>query len=101
MCCRASDKCQREKRKTVNGDDLLWAMKSLGFEDSVVVLGTYLQKIREVLHFACAHHAHSIPESYAFCHFTSIQRALSATLLFSGGGSGEACQDRGKRCRGG
>ncbi|TQD92227.1 hypothetical protein C1H46_022197 [Malus baccata] len=22
----ASDKCQREKRKTVNGDDLLWAM---------------------------------------------------------------------------
>lgn len=43
----ASDKCQREKRKTVNGDDILWAMKSLGFEDAVVVLTTYLQKIRE------------------------------------------------------
>eukprot|EP00892_Ulva_mutabilis_P007160 jgi/Ulvmu1/4816/UM020_0101.1 len=43
----ASDKCQREKRKTVNGDDILWAMKSLGFEDAVVVLSTYLQKIRE------------------------------------------------------
>ena len=29
---RASDKCQREKRKTINGDDLLWAMTTLGFE---------------------------------------------------------------------
>ncbi|XLS86874.1 hypothetical protein HN51_037040 [Arachis hypogaea] len=27
----ASDKCQREKRKTINGDDLLWAMTTLGF----------------------------------------------------------------------
>eukprot|EP00274_Cyanoptyche_gloeocystis_P004798 CAMPEP_0196662438 /NCGR_PEP_ID=MMETSP1086-20130531/48717_1 /TAXON_ID=77921 /ORGANISM="Cyanoptyche gloeocystis , Strain SAG4.97" /LENGTH=89 /DNA_ID=CAMNT_0041997823 /DNA_START=52 /DNA_END=317 /DNA_ORIENTATION=+ len=26
----ASDKCQREKRKTINGDDLLWAMSTLG-----------------------------------------------------------------------
>lgn len=32
----------------MNGDDILWAMKSLGFEDAVVVLTTYLQKIREV-----------------------------------------------------
>lgn len=29
---RASDKCQREKRKTINGDDLLWAMTTLGFD---------------------------------------------------------------------
>ncbi|XP_048634503.1 nuclear transcription factor Y subunit B-8-like [Brassica napus] len=29
----ASDKCQREKRKTINGDDLLWAMATLGFEE--------------------------------------------------------------------
>ncbi|KAI4966781.1 hypothetical protein ZWY2020_035985 [Hordeum vulgare] len=26
----ASDKCQKEKRKTINGDDLLWAMATLG-----------------------------------------------------------------------
>jgi hypothetical protein len=32
----------------VNGDDILWAMKSLGFDDAVVVLTQYLQKIREV-----------------------------------------------------
>ena len=26
----ASDKCAREKRKTINGDDILWAMSTLG-----------------------------------------------------------------------
>ena len=45
---RASDKCQREKRKTINGDDLLWAMSTLGFEDYVEPLKLYLQKFREV-----------------------------------------------------
>eukprot|EP00252_Welwitschia_mirabilis_P013618 TRINITY_DN2997_c0_g1_i2.p1 TRINITY_DN2997_c0_g1~~TRINITY_DN2997_c0_g1_i2.p1 ORF type:complete len:162 (-),score=26.56 TRINITY_DN2997_c0_g1_i2:496-981(-) len=44
----ASDKCQREKRKTINGDDLLWAMGTLGFEDYVEPLKLYLQKYREM-----------------------------------------------------
>lgn len=44
----ASDKCQREKRKTVNGDDLLWAMTTLGFEEYVEPLKVYLQKFREM-----------------------------------------------------
>eukprot|EP01018_Ginkgo_biloba_P017097 Gb_07866 [translate_table: standard] len=44
----ASDKCQREKRKTINGDDLLWAMTTLGFEAYVEPLKVYLQKFREV-----------------------------------------------------
>ncbi|CAK7323330.1 unnamed protein product [Dovyalis caffra] len=44
----ASDKCQREKRKTINGDDLLWAMTTLGFEDYVEPLKIYLQKFREM-----------------------------------------------------
>ncbi|KAH7533500.1 nuclear transcription factor Y subunit B-3 [Ziziphus jujuba] len=44
----ASDKCQREKRKTINGDDLLWAMTTLGFEDYVEPLKIYLQKYREL-----------------------------------------------------
>ncbi|XP_062088086.1 nuclear transcription factor Y subunit B-3 [Humulus lupulus] len=44
----ASDKCQREKRKTINGDDLLWAMTTLGFEDYVDPLKIYLQKFREM-----------------------------------------------------
>ncbi|KAJ7513641.1 hypothetical protein O6H91_23G009300 [Diphasiastrum complanatum] len=44
----ASDKCQREKRKTINGDDLMWAMSTLGFEDYVEPLKVYLQKYREM-----------------------------------------------------
>ncbi|GAB4855693.1 Nuclear transcription factor Y subunit B-7 [Ancistrocladus abbreviatus] len=44
----ASDKCQREKRKTINGDDIIWAITTLGFEDYVNPLKLYLNKYREV-----------------------------------------------------
>ncbi|KAK7331148.1 hypothetical protein VNO77_25365 [Canavalia gladiata] len=44
----ASDKCQKEKRKTINGDDLLWAMTTLGFEEYVEPLKIYLHKYREM-----------------------------------------------------
>ncbi|TXG69775.1 hypothetical protein EZV62_004710 [Acer yangbiense] len=44
----ASDKCQREKRKTINRDDMLWAMITLGFEEYVEPLKVYLRKFREV-----------------------------------------------------
>nr|KAJ0186797.1 hypothetical protein LSAT_V11C900484040 [Lactuca sativa] len=43
----ASDKCQKEKRKTINGDDLLWAMATLGFEDYIDPLKAYLFRYRE------------------------------------------------------
>lgn len=43
----ASDKCQQEKRKTINGDDLLWAMSTLGFEKYIEPLKSYLAKYRE------------------------------------------------------
>ncbi|CAI8619158.1 unnamed protein product [Vicia faba] len=44
----ASDKCQREKRKTINGDDIIWAITTLGFEDYVEPLKSYLQKYRDI-----------------------------------------------------
>nr|XP_048326087.1 nuclear transcription factor Y subunit B-1-like isoform X3 [Ziziphus jujuba var. spinosa]XP_048326088.1 nuclear transcription factor Y subunit B-1-like isoform X3 [Ziziphus jujuba var. spinosa]XP_048326089.1 nuclear transcription factor Y subunit B-1-like isoform X3 [Ziziphus jujuba var. spinosa] len=44
----ASDKCQKEKRKTINGDDLLWAMATLGFEDYIEPLKVYLARYREL-----------------------------------------------------
>ncbi|XP_057770149.1 nuclear transcription factor Y subunit B-3-like [Salvia miltiorrhiza] len=44
----ASDKCQREKRKTINGDDILWAITTLGFEEYVHPLKKYLAKYREI-----------------------------------------------------
>ncbi|XP_008445849.2 nuclear transcription factor Y subunit B-1-like isoform X1 [Cucumis melo] len=43
----ASDKCQKEKRKTINGDDLLWAMATLGFEEYIDPLKSYLNRYRE------------------------------------------------------
>ncbi|XP_034928858.1 nuclear transcription factor Y subunit B-1 isoform X5 [Populus alba] len=44
----ASDKCQKEKRKTINGDDLLWAMATLGFEEYIDPLKVYLARYREL-----------------------------------------------------
>ncbi|KAJ1657370.1 transcriptional activator hap3 [Dispira simplex] len=43
----ASDRCQQEKRKTINGEDILWAMQSLGFENYAEALKMYLQKYRD------------------------------------------------------
>ncbi|KAL6077569.1 Nuclear transcription factor Y subunit [Balamuthia mandrillaris] len=43
----ASDKCQQEKRKTITGDDIVWAMSSLGFDNYVEPLSLYLHKYRE------------------------------------------------------
>ncbi|CAN4116983.1 unnamed protein product [Withania somnifera] len=37
-----------EKRKTINGDDLLWAMATLGFEDYIEPLKVYLARYREM-----------------------------------------------------
>ncbi|XP_010921780.1 nuclear transcription factor Y subunit B-1-like [Elaeis guineensis] len=44
----ASDKCHKEKRKTVNGDDICWALSTLGFDDYVEPMRRYLQKYREM-----------------------------------------------------
>ncbi|KAG4174358.1 hypothetical protein ERO13_A11G116000v2 [Gossypium hirsutum] len=43
----ASDKCHREKRKTVNGDDICWALATLGFDNYAEQLKRYLQRYRE------------------------------------------------------
>jgi nuclear transcription Y subunit beta len=44
----ASEKCHQEKRKTVNGEDIIFAMTSLGFENYAEVLKIYLAKYRQV-----------------------------------------------------
>lgn len=44
----ASDKCHKEKRKTVNGDDICWALATLGFDDYAEPLKRYLHKYREL-----------------------------------------------------
>ncbi|CAK7333131.1 unnamed protein product [Dovyalis caffra] len=44
----ASEKCRKERRKTVNGDDVCWAMGTLGFDDYAGPLRRYLQRYREI-----------------------------------------------------
>ncbi|KAB2009757.1 hypothetical protein E1A91_D10G192800v1 [Gossypium mustelinum] len=44
----ASDKCRKERRKTINGEDICWALVTLGFDDYAAPLRRYLNKYREV-----------------------------------------------------
>ncbi|CAN8285762.1 unnamed protein product [Cochlearia groenlandica] len=44
----ASDKCHKEKRKTINGDDICWAMSNLGFDDYAEQLKKYLIRYRVI-----------------------------------------------------
>jgi len=45
----AADRCQQEKRKTINGEDLLFAMSTLGFDSYVEPLKIFLSKYRDSL----------------------------------------------------
>ncbi|KAM3181327.1 hypothetical protein ACTXT7_014588 [Hymenolepis weldensis] len=45
----AAERCQNEKRKTINGEDLLWAMSNLGFDNYVDPLKTFLIKYRDAI----------------------------------------------------
>jgi len=42
----ASNKCARERRKTINGDDLLWALDVLMFKEYDEPLRKYLEKYK-------------------------------------------------------
>ena len=44
----AAEKCQLEKRKTIGGGDILYAMSSLGFEQYAETLKIHLVKLRQV-----------------------------------------------------
>ncbi|TNY21864.1 histone-fold-containing protein [Rhodotorula diobovata] len=43
----AAERCAVEKRKTINGEDILFAMSTLGFEMYAEVMKVYLAKYRE------------------------------------------------------
>ena len=45
----ASEKCKREKRKTINAEDILTVMKLLGFDNYVVILKVYHFKYKQAL----------------------------------------------------
>jgi nuclear transcription Y subunit beta len=49
----AAEKCQLEKRKTIGGEDILYAMSTLGFENYAETLKIHLAKLRQVRWFWC------------------------------------------------
>lgn len=44
----ANERCQREQRKTITAEDVLWAMSKLGFDDYIEPLTVYLHRYREL-----------------------------------------------------
>lgn len=74
----ASERCHQEKRKTINGEDILFAMSTLGFDMYVEPLKVYLQKFREVW-FTCLS-----------THFTRVQcQGIDKVSCFLGNEGGE------------
>jgi len=43
----AADKCAQEKREVINGEDILFALMSLGFENYAMALKIYLARYRQ------------------------------------------------------
>lgn len=53
----AAEKCLNEKRKTLNGEDILTSMRALGFDNYEGVLRVYLAKYRDVSGYNLQHKA--------------------------------------------
>jgi len=80
----ASEKCHQEKRKTVNGEDILFAMTSLGFENYAEALKIYLSKYRETQ----SSRSDNRPGSQGFGSTAAASSGTNATAAtFSGGES--------------
>ncbi|KAG2721493.1 hypothetical protein I3760_02G084700 [Carya illinoinensis] len=47
VTCEASEKCRKERRKTVNGDDVCWALETLGLDEYAGPMKRYLHRYRE------------------------------------------------------
>ena len=45
----AAEKCKREKRKTINAEDILTVMKMLGFDNYVAILHLYHYKYKQAI----------------------------------------------------
>ena len=54
----AAEKCQMEKRKTIGGEDILYAMVTLGFENYAETLKIHLSKLRHVSTLVFGVHAY-------------------------------------------
>jgi histone H3/H4 len=62
LTSEANDKCLLEKRKTINGDDILFAMKQLGFDEYDTVCRIWLSRYRMVSASISVFNTESFPD---------------------------------------
>ncbi|RDW78110.1 hypothetical protein BP5796_05962 [Coleophoma crateriformis] len=98
----ASEKCHQEKRKTVNGEDILFAMTSLGFENYAEALKIYLSKYRET-QSARGENQQNRPNSQGFGSTAAGANpsAASTGATFQGGAEGSNSILGGQQAEGG
>ncbi|GAB2228956.1 hypothetical protein Droror1_Dr00023090 [Drosera rotundifolia] len=46
VTAEASEKCIKENRKTINGDDICWALSEFGFDHYAEAMARYLHRYR-------------------------------------------------------
>ncbi|KAF5285684.1 hypothetical protein FQR65_LT13069 [Abscondita terminalis] len=86
----ASDRCHMEKRKTINGEDVLYAMSTLGFDNYVEPLKIYLQKYREAAKTEKNLHSSEILyEEVTEDSFTAALPLTTGTVMTTENGTGE------------
>ncbi|KAI0117169.1 nuclear transcription factor Y subunit B-3 [Daldinia loculata] len=81
----ASEKCHQEKRKTVNGEDILFAMTSLGFENYAEALKIYLSKYREQSQSNRGENQQNRPNSQGYGASAPSGSGAAGTSGFQGG----------------
>uniref|UniRef100_H2ZBH5 Nuclear transcription factor Y subunit beta n=1 Tax=Ciona savignyi TaxID=51511 RepID=H2ZBH5_CIOSA len=90
----ASERCSQEKRKTINGEDLLFAMATLGFDPYIEPLRVFLQKYRDSVkvekgsevNFVESHEAvdGDLEDHFGQEQFADMLAAGATTNVFSG-----------------
>ncbi|KAK0477892.1 histone-fold-containing protein [Armillaria novae-zelandiae] len=76
----AAEKCQMEKRKTIGGEDILYAMSTLGFDNYAETLKIHLAKLRQVSGFFL------VVESVGYSFVCSIRAGLVGRTITSSPG---------------
>ncbi|CAI9762620.1 unnamed protein product [Fraxinus pennsylvanica] len=70
----ASDKCRRERRKTINGDDVCWALETLGFDDYAGPMKRLCNSLYVTDEFS------AILEGSVHCEFAEIDKFTKVSL---------------------
>ncbi|XP_053694124.1 uncharacterized protein LOC128741992 [Sabethes cyaneus] len=81
----ASERCHMEKRKTINGEDILCAMYTLGFDNYVEPLKLYLAKYRDSIKTERSSPEHSPEHEQTYevieQNFNSVQASSTRTNI--------------------